>query len=268
MAPEMLDLTKGTGARAGTRSTRAGTRRGAHPAPRKDKGAGVVGTEVASARARAEARADAALNRKRTPAFDDKRLALLAAAARIFSAGGYDKASMRRIAAEAGVSLAGIYYYVASKEELLYWIQLHTFDSLLQGLRRCVDPLEDPRERLGAAIRNHIRLFGENMDALKVCARELETLTGDAFEEVYRLRRAYFEAVRELVQALRPGDAEEDLESWLATANLFGMLNWFYQWYDTAQSRVGLDELARQQTRLFLDGYLAAASSTTSGEAR
>lgn len=206
--------------------------------------------------------------RKRTPAFDDKRLALLAAAARVFSAVGYDKASMRRIAAEAGGSLAGIYYYVASKEELLYWIQLHTFDSLLQGLRRCVGELDDPRERLGAAVRNHVRHFGENMDALKVCARELETLTGDAFDEVHGLRRAYFEAFRELVQALRPGDDEEGMESWLATANLFGMLNWFYQWYDPAQSRVGLDELARQQTRLFLDGYLPAATSGKGVETR
>ena len=32
--------------------------------------------------------------------------------------------------------------------------------------------------------------------------------------------------------------------SWLATANLFGMLNWFYQWYDAERSRVSLDDLA------------------------
>lgn len=207
-------------------------------------------------------RRDPATGRKRTPAFDGKRLALLAAAARVFAEVGYDKASMRRIAAEAQVSLAGIYYYVASKEELLYWIQLHTFDSLLAGLRRCVGELTDPRDRLGAAVRNHVRHFGENMDALKVCARELETLTGDAYDEVYQLRRAYFDAFHDLVGALRPDD-EDRLHAWLATANLFGMLNWFYQWYDPTQSRVGLDALARQQTSLFLDGYLAG---TTRGQ--
>ena len=59
---------------------------------------------------------------KRPPAFDRKRLEVLAAAARVFCAEGYDKASMRRIAAEAQASLAGIYHYIESKEELLYSI--------------------------------------------------------------------------------------------------------------------------------------------------
>jgi len=198
---------------------------------------------------------------KRTAGYDEKRRRLLAAAARIFSSEGYDKASMRRISAESGVSLAGIYHYVASKEELLYLIQFDTFDSLLRGLERSVGGIAAPRERLSAAVRNHVRHFGENMPALKVCARELETLTGAAYDEVYDRRRAYFEAVHELVKALRPGP---DAGSWLATANLFGMLNWFYQWYDADRTRVSLDDLAAQQTALFLDGYFASTASDDS----
>ncbi|MBI4881142.1 MAG: TetR/AcrR family transcriptional regulator [Planctomycetes bacterium] len=197
--------------------------------------------------------------RKRTPAFDGKRLHLLDAAARVFCAVGYDKASMRRVSAEARVSLAGIYHYVASKEELLYWIQLHTFDSLLRGLENSLDGLVDPRQRLAAAIRNHVRHFGENMHKLKVCARELETLEGEAYDDVRERRRSYFEAVHGLVKELRPRHGVP-LGSWLATANLFGMLNWFYQWYDPDRIRVSLDDLAAQQTALFLDGYTASAS--------
>lgn len=196
---------------------------------------------------------------RRTPGFDSKRLHLLDAAARVFSTVGYDKASMRRIATEAGVSLAGIYHYVAGKEELLYWIQFHTFDSLHRGLESSLEGIVDPRERLAAAVRNHVRHFGENMHELKVCARELDTLEGEAFDDVHRRRRAYFEAVHELVRALRP-DREATHGSWLATANLFGMLNWFYQWYDAERSRVSLDDLAAQQTALFLDGFIAPAS--------
>jgi AcrR family transcriptional regulator len=201
---------------------------------------------------------------RRTPGFDGKRLHLLDAAARVFSEVGYDRASMRRIAAEARVSLAGIYHYVASKEELLYWIQFHTFDSLLRGLESSLEGVEDPRERLAAAVRNHVRHFGENMHELKVCARELETLEGEAYDAVHERRRAYFEAVHELVKALQPEHGAR-LGSWLATANLFGMVNWFYQWYDAERSRVGLDDLAAEQTRLFLDGYFASTSGDDSG---
>ena len=56
---------------------------------------------------------------RRTPSFDAKLLSLLGAAARVFAQDGYDRTSMRRIAREARMSLAGIYHYVASKEELL-----------------------------------------------------------------------------------------------------------------------------------------------------
>jgi AcrR family transcriptional regulator len=203
--------------------------------------------------------------RKRPLAFDLKRLQVLAAAARVFCARGYDKASMRRIAAEAQVSLAGIYHYTASKEELLSSIQRHTFDSLLRGLRSSLEGIADPRERLAAAVRNHVRHFGENMPELKICARELETLEGDAYDEVYDLRRSYFEAVHDLVKELQP-HSDDPLRSWLATANLFGMLNWFYQWYDAERTRVSLDDLAAQQTALFLDGYIASASNENSGE--
>ena len=190
--------------------------------------------------------------------FDRKRLHVLEAAARVFCAMGYGNASMRRIAAEARVSLAGIYHYVASKEDLLYSIQLHTFESLLDGLDRSLAGVSDPRERLAAAVRNHVRHFGEHMNELKVCARELETLGGEAYDEVLDRRRAYFDAVHDLVKALPPPQ-DAPLRSWLATANLFGMLNWFYQWYDADRTRVSLDDLAAQQTALFLDGYVGAA---------
>ena len=190
---------------------------------------------------------------------------MLDAAARVFSAEGYEGASMRRLAKEAQLSLAGVYHYVASKEELLYWIQFHTFDALLRRLRRSLQGVVDPRERLHTAVRNHVRHFGEHMHELKVCARELGALEGDAYSEVHDRRRAYFEAMHALVKAL-PRKADAALDSWLATANLFGMLNWFYQWYDPARSRVGLDDLAAQQTALFLGGYAAPSDDDRSDQ--
>ena len=193
---------------------------------------------------------------KRAPGFDEKRQHLLKTAARVFSEVGYDKASMRLLAGETEYSLAGIYHYVAGKEELLYWIQYETFDSLLRDLERDLEGVTDPRERLETAVRNHVRHFGENMHELKVCARELETLEGEAYDAVYERRRSYFEAVHRLVKALGQ-ERGSSLDSWIATANLFGMVNWFYQWYDAGRAGLSLGDLAAQQTALFLDGYLA-----------
>jgi AcrR family transcriptional regulator len=163
---------------------------------------------------------------------------------------------MRRISAESELSLAGIYHYVSSKEELLYWIQYRTFDSLLRGLNSSLEGVVGARQRFATAVRNHVRHFGENMHELKVCARELEALEGEAYDAVHERRRSYFEAVHQLVKGLQAEQGAR-LDSWIATANLFGMINWFYQWYDAGRSQVSLDDLAAQQTALFLDGYIA-----------
>ncbi|MGD8396638.1 MAG: TetR/AcrR family transcriptional regulator, partial [Candidatus Eiseniibacteriota bacterium] len=144
---------------------------------------------------------------RRHQTFDTKRLEVLGVAARVFSAVGYDRASMRRIAAEAGVSLAGIYHYVASKEALLETIQLHTFDSLLHGLEAELAGRVDPRRRLVAAVRNHLHHVRDHVHELRVCARELETLESTAGGAVHERRRAYIEAVHGLVAAVQ-GDAE------------------------------------------------------------
>ncbi|MHC5011493.1 MAG: TetR/AcrR family transcriptional regulator [Planctomycetota bacterium] len=191
------------------------------------------------------------------PSFDGRWIQLLDAAARVFSAEGYEGASMRRLAREADISQAGIYHYVSGKGELLYWIQFNTFDSLLRGLERSLVGVVDPRDRLHAAVLNHVRHFGAHMHELKVCARELDALEGEAYQAVRDRRRAYFDAVHALVMDVTP-KPDAPLDAWLATANLFGTMNWFYQWYDPERHPVNLDQLAAQQTALFLDGYAAA----------
>ena len=66
----------------------------------------------------------------------DRRLAdVLAHASRIFWEKGYEGASMRDLSRATGMSLAGLYHYFESKEELLNLIQCET--GLLRALNYC-----------------------------------------------------------------------------------------------------------------------------------
>src|SRR5438477_130215 len=53
---------------------------------------------------------------------------ILRTAARIFAEKSYHSTSMRDISRETGVSLAGLYHYCSSKEELLFLIQDNCYD--------------------------------------------------------------------------------------------------------------------------------------------
>jgi len=54
-----------------------------------------------------------------SPKAEQTRRAIVDSAMRLFRTKGYDKATMRSIAAEAGVSLGNAYYYFGSKEHLV-----------------------------------------------------------------------------------------------------------------------------------------------------
>ena len=109
------------------------------------------------------------LSRNRRPSTDRKFFRILSAAAKVFSIKGFEKASIRMVASRARVSLAGIYYHVQSKDELLFLIQYNAFRSILSRLGERLDALQDaePRERLRVLIRNHLDYFMNRIDELK-----------------------------------------------------------------------------------------------------
>jgi len=65
--------------------------------------------------------------------YDDRLNHILEAATGVIARDGYEKASMRAIAAAAGVSLAGLYHYFDSKERMLFLIEFRSFSSLRSG---------------------------------------------------------------------------------------------------------------------------------------
>src|ERR1051325_5900462 len=79
--------------------------------------------------------------------YDQKLEFILRTSARIFAEKGFHSTSMRDIARATGVSLAGLYYYCKSKEELLFLIQDHCFGRVCERLEERIRGVEDPFER-------------------------------------------------------------------------------------------------------------------------
>jgi len=194
--------------------------------------------------------------------FDRKLARILSSAAQVFARDGYGGASIRAVAAASEVSLAGLYHYVKSKEELLYLIQLHTFSALVDSGRAAVATETDPARRFNAAVRNHLEHFVAHMPELKVCAVELDTLTGDFYDEVAVVRREYFKVVVGLVGDLRGSDSA-DADARIATLWLFGSLNWLFQWYDPDKD-LDADALSDEFSKLFMHGFLPRPQSKSS----
>lgn len=188
--------------------------------------------------------------------FDRRRENLLAVAARVFAARGYDRTTMRDLSRASQMSLAGMYYYVKGKEDLLFEIQRGCFERVRDGAEHALAEATEggPEGRLQAFIRHHVQFFATHMDEMKVLSHEAESLTGAPLDEVRRLKRAYVDLCEALLARLEEQNGGERVNRHVATYALFGMMNWIYTWYDPAGS-VGVEELAESVCRLFLNGY-------------
>jgi TetR/AcrR family transcriptional regulator, cholesterol catabolism regulator len=199
--------------------------------------------------------------------YDDRLNHILQAATSLIAEVGYEKASMRAVAHAAGVSLAGLYHYFVSKEHILFLIQYRTFNALVNNLREKLHGVDDPTEQLRVMVRTHVGYFAANLAALKVCSHELDSLSGDSYEETSRIRHEYYGLVRgiidRLVEASVPGSP---LDRYVATMSLFGMLNWLYRWYDPTRGR-SPNVVANQLATQFLHG-LDALGTEAQGNSR
>jgi AcrR family transcriptional regulator len=197
---------------------------------------------------------------------------ILRTSARIFAEKSYHSTSMRDISRETGVSLAGLYHYCKSKEELLFLIQDHCFGRVLERLEERIRTTEDPLERFRIFVDNHLSFFAANMAEMKVLSHEAESLAGDLHEHVSTRKRQYTRTARRILSEVQQAAADsagrsprrtgqrgrlaKPIDLTMATYALFGMMNWIYNWYDP-HGKLSVSQLVDNMTRLFLTGFLS-----------
>jgi AcrR family transcriptional regulator len=187
----------------------------------------------------------------------DRRLArILVHATSVFCDQGYAAASMRDLSRASGVSLSGLYYYLESKEELLYLIQKHTFSTIVDRLRPRLEKITDPAERLRMFILNHLEYFLANQKAMKVLSHEDDVLKNGFGAEIAAIKREYYRICVELLDNYKLARGL-DFSSRTAVLTLFGMMNWLYTWYNPRVDGDAL-QLTREMGDIFLQGIGAA----------
>ncbi|HXI23249.1 MAG TPA: TetR/AcrR family transcriptional regulator [Pyrinomonadaceae bacterium] len=203
--------------------------------------------------------------------YDQKLEHILRTSARIFAEKSYHSTSMRDISRATGVSLAGLYHYCKSKEELLFLIQDHCFGRVSESLEQRIKNIDDPFEKLRIFIDNHLSFFAANMAEMKVLSHEAESLEGDMHHHVSARKEKYAKLARKILREIqsvseaRPSGratiASSQIDLTVATYSLFGMMNWIYNWYDP-RGKLSVNQLVDNITRLFLSGFLSTASES------
>ncbi|MBF0226916.1 MAG: TetR/AcrR family transcriptional regulator [Desulfobacterales bacterium] len=83
---------------------------------------------------------------------------IIDAALKLSNEKGFHAMSLRELCKESGLSMGGLYAYIESKDELLNVIQDHGRRILLKTMTENLTNINDPLEKLEAAIRLHLYL--------------------------------------------------------------------------------------------------------------
>jgi AcrR family transcriptional regulator len=201
-----------------------------------------------------ERRAGKTSRRHRTARYDERLNKVLSASSALFASKGFERATIRDVSQATGMSLAGLYYYFKSKEELLYLIQLRAFESICEALREIIENETDPKACLESMINMHFEYFIKNMNDLKICSREIESLKGGFYKEVAEKRKEYFDLTQSIFEKIVQKNGGSSADSRLAALYLFGTLNWIYQWYKPGRYP-DAKELASQLSGIYLQGF-------------
>jgi AcrR family transcriptional regulator len=201
----------------------------------------------------------------------ERHKAVLETAARLICEKGYEAASVQDIADACGLTKAGLYYYIRSKEDLLLEIMNYGMDIFEERVLLQVLNIADPVERLKACMEKNIFLVTEGWSKeVTIILHEHETLTGAAraqinarkkryvhflessFEEDARKKRYVHFLESSFEEALREGRIRK-VEPRVAAFSFLGMVLWIYKWF-RPDGKIPADQLAREMQDLFFGG--------------
>ena len=161
----------------------------------------------------------------------DRTVDIYTKAAEIFHEQGFDATSMSTIAAAVELTKAGLYYYIESKEDLLFAIMNYAMERLETEV---IDPsraVADPDARLRSIITRHGRLLTEGNKAITILTDEIEGLKPKHRKLILDRKRVYFDFVRDTLEALRSAGKLRNVNTTVATFGLFGTLLWLPRWF-------------------------------------
>jgi TetR/AcrR family transcriptional regulator, cholesterol catabolism regulator len=181
-------------------------------------------------------------------------------AARLFVEKGFDGASMSDLAKAVGVTKAGLYHFVESKEELLYTIMSFGMDRLAETVTDPGRAIADPYERLETMVRLHVRNIGEAQtehgNPITMVVNESAGLSDEHRAEIDARKRDYVDLMRHTLDELSAaGRLREGMDTTVAAFSLIGMVIWITHWHRPG-GRLSFEAVEDQLVGLALNAVL------------
>lgn len=153
-------------------------------------------------------------------------------AARLICKRGYDGTSIQEIADACGMTKAGLYHHIGSKEELLSAIMEFGMDLFEEEVLGHVRHIDNPVERLKACMSLNIKAVtrGANKE-ITIILHEHATLHGLAGKRINARKKQYVRFLEEAFAEAITKKLIRPVNPTIAAFGYLGMVLWTYKWF-------------------------------------
>jgi TetR/AcrR family transcriptional regulator, cholesterol catabolism regulator len=170
------------------------------------------------------------------------RSRILNAAARVLSVKGYAGTRLSDVAEYAQLQAPAIYYYFASREDLIEEVMYAGIAEMRTHLQDALDalpPTTTAMDKIMVAVEAHLRHQLELSDYASATIRNAGQIPERLRARQLKEDAAYGRIWRRLFDDARAdGELRDDLDTRIAQLLVIGALNWSTEWFDPRRSSV------------------------------
>ncbi len=167
-----------------------------------------------------------------------RRAEVLDAAARVFHEKGYEATSIQDIADEVGILKGSVYYYISSKEDVLFELLQGVHDAAFRAVLEALEEEGNPLQKIRSFVSTLARFNADNRVHMGILLHDFRSLSEPRQREIVRERDQYERILRKLIaEGQDQGLVCPNIDPKLATLAIMGMINTIYQWYKPTGAR-------------------------------
>ena len=186
----------------------------------------------------------------------DSRLEeVLNSAANLFYAKGFHGTTIEDVARDVGMLKGSLYYYIKSKDDLLFQLLLSVIEQGDSFIAQKIGPKAEPVAQLQIAIEAQIDYIIQNQVRIGLFLHEFDALPEKRQKTVLAVMTRYNNRFVELVRRGQEQGKFAEGEPWLIVNGLLGMCNWIYRWYH-AEHPTDSAAVKRVFVRMIMNGIV------------
>lgn len=183
-----------------------------------------------------------------------RRQEVIDVAARIFNEKGYEATSIQEIAEEVGILKGSLYYYIDTKEDLLFAVIREAYDAALSVIEQLEQRDGDALEMIEALVHGHAQVFAATFVQSSVFFREFRALSEERQKTIREAGDVYNRfLISQIRRGQRSGEVKSDINPRLAAIGIIGMMNSMAFWY-RPDGPASAAQIGREFSRLVIGG--------------